>query len=572
MSECLQRRQTADGGRRTNCDAWKNGDAWMHAGALALLLAVFTLGASPTAASAQATRAEASGYTVTSSHADVLAFLDSLESRADGKIVRGTIGTTTEGRPLPYVIASRPLVRTPAEARATGKPIVYVQGNIHGGEVEGKEALQALLRDLVLEDGPNVLDSIVLIAVPIYNADGNDNWGPQARQRGSQDGPERIGLRPNAMGLDLNRDYIKNEAPETLASLRMFTTWDPDAFMDLHTTDGSYHGYALTYSPSLHPAAMVGALAPAGPWTRDTLLPELRRRVRERGFETFDYGNFMGADGRRDDPASLEKGGWATYEHKPRFGTNYYGLRNRVAVLAEAYSHDPFERRVKSTRAFVEEYLSYIAAHAAVVLARTRGGAASVARRMDTPVPIRAEMTKTPFNAPVIVETLVEMGDTLMHGTGVRRGYRRSGEFTPVTMPVYDRFDAVMTQELPQAWVLDASMTPVIERLRRHGIVATQLAQPWRGNGERFVVDSIVKARRPFQGHQEVRLEGRWTAGPMSLPAGTWVVAGDQPLALLAAVMLEPQSDDGLTTWNAFDDDLEVGATHPVRRALAPLP
>src|SRR5690606_32990514 len=244
------------------------------------------------------------------------------------------------------------------------------------------------------------------IAVPIYNADGNDNWGPQARQRGSQDGPERIGQRPNAAGLDLNRDYIKNEAPETLASLRMFTTWDPDAFMDLHTTNGSYHGYALTYSPSLHPAAMVGELAPAGPWTRDTLLPELRRRVRARGFETFDYGNFRGEWDGRDDPASLRKGGWETYEHKPRFGTNYYGLRNRVAVLAEAYSHDPFERRVKSTTAFVDEFLSFIAEHADDVTARTRRAPASLAAGRDVPVPIRAEMTKAPFNAPVIVEPL----------------------------------------------------------------------------------------------------------------------------------------------------------------------
>src|SRR5690606_2056657 len=132
-----------------------------------------------------------------------------------------------------------------------------------------------------------------------------------------------VGQRPNAQTLDLNRDYIKNEAPETRAALAMFVAWDPDVFVDLHATNGSYHGYALTYSPSLHPAAMVGELVPTGPWTRDTLLPEARRRTRERhGVETFDYGNFIGGANGREDPASLEKGGWMTYEHKPRFGTN----------------------------------------------------------------------------------------------------------------------------------------------------------------------------------------------------------------------------------------------------------
>ena len=552
-------------GRRSAVGGWRR--ARLGAG---LLLAAGTL--LPREAAAQRTRAEASGYTATSSYADVVAFLDSLQAKAPGAWLRGTYGTTTQGKAMPYVVVSRPLVRTPAEARRSGKPVVYLQGNIHGGEVEGKEAVQALLRDLMLDPRPNALDSIVLVAVPIYNADGNDAWGPQARNRGEQDGPETVGQRPNGQQLDLNRDYIKNEAPESRASLEMFRAWDPDVFVDLHTTDGSYHGYALTYSPSLHPAAMDGALAPAGPWTRDTLLPELRRRVRDRrGFETFDYGNFMGWENGREDPATLQKGGWATYEHKPRFGTNYYGLRNRVSVLSEAYSHDPFERRVKATYAFVGELLSYVGEQGATVVARARAGSDALRRGVAAPVPIRARMTTTPFTAPILVEPLIPMGDTLRHETGVRRGYKRTRQFAAVPMKVYDRFEATLTQTLPEAWVLPATATPIIERLRAHGIEASQLSRAWTGRVGAFTVDSLVKAPRPFQGHAEVRLEGRWTESRVTLPKGTWVVSGRQALALVAAIMLEPQSDDGLTTWNAFDDGLAVGGAHPVRRALDPL-
>jgi len=520
---------------------------------------------------AQSTRAERTNYAETSTHADVLGFLDSLQQVAPGRFVRGTIGYTSAGRELPFVLASRPLVRSAAEARRSGKPIVYVQGNIHGGEVEGKEALQALLRDLVLDPKRNALDSIILIAVPIYNADGNEAWGPQAQQRSEQDGPSVVGQRPNAMQLDLNRDYIKNEAPETAASLAMFRSWDPDVFVDLHTTNGSYHGYALTYAPSLHPAAMTGAVAPAGPWTRDTLLPEIRRRMRERrGFEVFDYGNFTGVNGQREDPTSLEKGGWVTYEHKPRFGTNYYGLRNRVSVLSEAYSHDPFERRVKSTHAFVAELLSFVGERGRTVLARTRSAAAGA--RAHPPVPIRARMTTSPFIAPVLVEPLRAMGDNVRHETGVRAGFRRTGTFTAVRMPVLDRFEGTLTQTMPAAWVLDATQLPVIERLRAHGVEVRRLDARWEGRGESFTVDSLVKAPRPFQGHQEVRLEGRWTEERIVLAPGSWVVPSAQRLALLALILLEPQSDDGLTTWNAFDDGLVVGAKHPVRRALADIP
>lgn len=548
----------------------------MKQGTATLIVAVALLLAAPLtprSLAAQRTTPERTDYAQTSSHADVIAFLDSLMKLAPGKMVRGTVGRTTLGREVPYIVASRPLVPTAAEARRSGRPIVYVQGNIHGGEVEGKESLQALLRDLVLDPKRNALDSIVLIAVPIYNADGNEVWGPQAQQRSEQDGPAILGQRPNGAQLDLNRDYVKNEAPETAGSLAMFRSWDPDVFVDLHTTNGSYHGYALTYAPSLHPAAMLDRLAPAGPWTRDTLLPELRRRLRERrGLESFDYGNFIGINGQREDPTQLEKGGWVTYDHRPRFGTNYYGLRGGVSVLSEAYSHDPFEKRVKVTYAFVAELLSYVGEQGRTVTARTRAASAAPASSERTPVPIRARMTTAPFTAPVIVEPLRAMGDDIRHETGVRAGFRRTHTFTPVMMPVFDRFEGTLTQTLPSAWVLDSSLTPVVDRLRAHGIEVRRLASAWRGAGESFIVDSLIKAPRPFQGHHEVRLEGRWAAEPLALAPGTWIVPASQSLRLLALILLEPQSDDGLTTWTGFDDQLAVGGRHPVRRALSPIP
>jgi hypothetical protein len=562
----MSRLAPSPSGVRSSRAGWEGARAVVVAFAALLLLAAVGM-----PAHAQSTRAERSGYTETSTHADVLAFLDSLALTAPGMFERGLFGRTGEGRELPYVIASRPLVRTAAEARATGRPVVFVQGNIHGGEVEGKESLQAILRDLLSDPRPNVLDSIVFIALPIYNADGNEAWGPGERQRGSQNGPERIGLRPNAQQLDLNRDYIKLESPEAKASLRFFARWRPDVFVDLHTTNGSYHGYALTYSPSLHPAAMEGALAPAGPFTRDTLLPELRRRVRERhNVETFDYGNFTGAFNGRDDPTSLEKGGWYTYEHKPRFGTNYHGLHNRVSILSEAYSHDPFARRVEATTAFVRELLSLVAERGAQVTARTR---VVPSRSATVPVPLRAEMTKAPFTAPVLVEQLEATGDSVRYEPGLRPGFRRTHRFTAVPMPVYDRFDATRARALPTAWLVDGSVDDaVFERLAYHGFALTEIITPIQLAGEQFIVDSIVRAPRPFQGHQEVRLEGRWEPTQVELGPGTFLVRADRNNALLAAILLEPESDDGLTTWNFFDADLAVGRAHPVRRLLQAIP
>src|ERR1051325_578657 len=298
------------------------------------------------------TRAERTNFRETSRHADVMLFLDSLKaSNASQYLSFATFGRSPQGRAIPMVVMSRPLVRSAAEAKRLNRPIVYLQGNIHGGEVEGKEALLALLRDLSSDQYLNVMDSLVIVAVPIYNADGNDAMGPQERNRTEQNGPALIGQRPNGQGLDLNRDYIKAEAPETRASLDFFRAWDPDVFVDLHTTDGSYHGYALTWAPPLNPASVF-----SGPFTRDTILPAVRSFLRDRErIETFPYGNFVSQD-------SVDRG-WFTYDHRPRFGVNYYGLRGRVAILSEAYSHDKFRDRIVSTSSFVFELLSFIAAN-----------------------------------------------------------------------------------------------------------------------------------------------------------------------------------------------------------------
>ncbi|MEJ7812558.1 MAG: M14 family metallopeptidase [Gemmatimonadaceae bacterium] len=514
------------------------------------------------------TRAERTSYAETSTYADVIAFLDSLRVRAGGAVWLGSMGRTNEGREIPYVIASNRPVATPAEARRLGRPVVYVQGNIHAGEVEGKEALLALLRDLVFEGRPNALDSLVLIAVPIYNADGNEKFAAQARNRGAQNGPEMVGQRPNAQGLDLNRDYIKAEAPETRAALALLNAWDPDVFVDLHTTDGSYHGYALTYSPSLNPAAPLGA------WARDTLLPELRRRVRRRGFETYDYGNFSDEDGRAS-PTDTLKDRWATYDHRPRFGTNYYGLRNRVSVLSEAYSHDPFERRVLATYAYVDELLSLVASRRDRVRAMTVAAdwvpPAAPASARETP--IRSELTTTPKTDLVISEDLVRVADSsAVTQPGVQRGLRRTGHFRTQRMPVYDRFTPTLRRARPAAYALDSTQADALRLLRLHGVLVERLAAPEQRTVERFVVDSVVKAQRPFQGHNEVRLAGRWERVERTLAAGTYIVPSlGQPLGILATYLLEPESDDGLVTWNVFDPQLRAGGEFPVLRLVEPV-
>jgi hypothetical protein len=345
----------------------------------------------------------------------------------------------------------------------------------------------------------------------------------------------------------------------------MFNAWDPDVFVDLHTTDGSYHGYALTYAPPLNPAAFF-----TEGYTRDTLLVEVRRNMRMRqGFEVYDYGNLA-----TNDP-SVPDNSWRTYEHTPRYGTNYYGLRGRIAVLSEAFSHDPFARRVASTYDFVEEVLGFVSDNALDIVELSREADRRTTGWGNSPttsprIAIRSRMTTRPIVDAVLVERLVP--DSTRTEPGMARGLRRTGEFVPVRMNVYTRFEPTIREPLPFAYAFAPDrFDALVSLLRLHGVAMDRLAAPAAVQVAGFMVDSIVRSGRPFEGHDETTIKGRWEASASrTLPAGTILVRGGQPLGILAAYLLEPASDDGAVTWNLLDNFIARGAEFPVVRVTHP--
>jgi hypothetical protein len=514
------------------------------------LISVLLVGAS-SPCRAQATTAERSDYKETSSHADVLAFLDSLARRTPD-LRRWTLTTSPEGRSVPVVLAARPMVDGPAAAHRSGKPIVYLQANIHAGEVEGKEAAQMLLRDLTVGPLKALLDSVVLLVVPIYNADGNDHFAPGDRNRPGQNGPAVVGERANGQGLDLNRDYIKLEAPETNGSLALIDAWDPDLFIDLHTTNGSYHGYLLTYSPGLNPNS-----PPANEYVRDHFLPNIRQRMRQRHHqETFWYGNF-----RNQTPDSLVQG-WETYDPRPRFGTNLVGMRGRLAILSEAYSNASFRDRVSVTYNFVREALSLAAEERATVK--------SVALASEHFAPDSIAV-RSVFAAPVDEDVIAEITEPAEEGSGPFARRHRTGVFRTIRMPVFDRFTASRKESLPAGYLLPAQFSDLVRLLVRQGIVVARLDAEWKGSVEGFMIDSLAVARSVFEGHRAITLEGHWAARDGAAEPGWFYVSTAQRLGVLAAYLLEPATEDGYLTWNFLDRALRRGSEYPLVRLRQPL-
>jgi zinc carboxypeptidase len=522
-----------------------------HSEGIIVRLSIVLLLVLSSSLAAQTTRPERTGFRETSSHADVLAFLDSLQ-RAGAGIRVGTLGLSPEGRRVPYVLAARPMVSGPAEARRSGKPVVYLQGNIHAGEVEGKEAAQMLLRDLTIGVLASLLDSLVLIVVPIYNADGNERLASGEENRPGQNGPATVGRNPNGQELNLNRDYVKMEAPETRGAAALITVWDPDLFIDLHTTDGSYHGYVLTYAPGLNPNS-----SPANDFVRDRLLPTVRERMRRRhGQATFSYGNF-----RNQEPDSLAQG-WETYDPRPRFGTNWMGIRGRLAVLSEGYSNADFHTRIVATYNFVREILGFLAEQRATVASLV---AASDHRTADS-VTVRSTLAP-PTRQDVIAEVTRAAGE----GAGGFARRTRTGVYRTIRMPVFDRFVASRREALPAGYLLPARFSDLVALLRRQGIVVERLRSAWSGQGERFAIDSLI-VEPLFEGHRTVRVEGRW-GEPRAIQSepGWYLVRSAQPLGILAAYLLEPASEDGVVTWNFLDRELQAGGEYPLFRTRATL-
>lgn len=493
------------------------------------------------------TRAEASGFIETSRYDDVVAFLERVAA-ASPDMHLTTMGYTMEGRAIPLLVVGAP-DGSPEAVRATGKLRVYLQGNIHGGEVPGKEALQILVRGLAAGTVPGWAEDLVLLVAPIYNADGNERVALTNRPR--QHGPlGGMGQRPNAQGLDLNRDHMKLDSPEARSLVAMMNAYDPEVAVDLHTTNGSYHAYHVTYSPPLHPGTDGGLVS----LLRERALPRMTRTIRERdGWEFYYYGNVR----RMPDGETA----WFTFDHRPRFNNNYVGLRNRVAILSEAYAYLTLEDRVRVTYRFVEEILNWARDDADAIRAANGAAEGSVVGQV---LPTRATFAAADTLTDILMGEVARerhpwTGETIL---------RRLDVVTPTPMREYGTFEATDRETVPERYYVPADVEPAVDRLAAHGVRTTVLEADTEVAVEAFRMDSTRVAERTFQGHNERELFGAWQAVTRTLPAGTVVVDVAQPLGRLAFYLLEPRADDGLANWALLDRFLEDGE-YPILRTPA---
>ncbi|HZW32630.1 MAG TPA: DPP IV N-terminal domain-containing protein [Isosphaeraceae bacterium] len=499
----------------------------------------------PEPAGALQTVAERSGYRATARYEEVASWCREF-ARATPNARLTELGRTSEGRSIPLLIVADPPVKTAAEAARSGKLLCLMIGDIHAGEVCGKEALPMLLREVFATPHPPLLKDLILAVAPIYNADGNERVSKTNRP--GQVGPEEgMGQRGNARGLDLNRDFVKLEAPETRGLVRFLNEWNPHLFIDTHTTDGSYHRYMITYEGPKNPAGDPRIIA----FMRRTFFPKVGAAFEKRtGLKAFPYGNF-----NRDHTR------WTTFPAEARYGTTYVGLRNRLSVLSEAYSHAPYETRVLATRDFVRDCLEVAASQKAEIFrllaaARTAAGRWEESSRGPTMVPIRSRARAAKEPATILgFEERQEAG-------------RRVRTDTPkdYTVELVSEFEAAESVPRPFAYLIPPAFDDAVATLQRHGLDVQELREDVELDLEVYRVEAIERSPRRFEGHHPVELRVSRQPVTRMVPAGTRVVKTAQPQGALVVGLLEPRSEDGLATWNAFDAGLNPGGEFPVLR------
>ena len=494
----------------------------------------------PTSA-APRTVAEASEYTATSTCAEVQAFIRALQ-RLSPLVRVETMAVTAEGRDVPLLVVGRPAPAGPDALKGDPRLVVYIQANIHAGEVEGKEAALALVRDIVLDPKTPYLDRIVLVVAPLFNADGNDKLDP--RNRPGQVGPEKgSGVRYNGQNLDLNRDAMKLESPEMQGLVKnVFGRWDPLLLVDCHTTNGSYHDETVTWSWPLCPNGDLPLLA----YQRDTMMPAIAAALEKTyGVLNIPYG----------DPADMRDmaKGWRTFSHQPRYMTNYFGLRNRLSVLDENYNYADYKTRVIDCYRFLRSILDYAYLHSAEIARLVAEADRRTIDRGLAPAEsdtFGVEMESKPLPKPVTVRGYeVE----IIPREGTWPEMKKTDRKKIYTMPYNADYVAKRSVRRTAAYLVSPPDAAVAAKLVQHGIAVERLTEPAELEVEAFKLQELKGGERPFQGHRTNQVKGQAAVEKRAFAAGSLVVRTAQPLGLLAAYLLEPESDDGLLTWNYFD-------------------
>ncbi len=492
-----------------------------------------------------ATVSETSGWKTTGRYDEVERLCAAFPKKFAGKVKCEKFGVTPEGRPMLALVASADGTVEPAQLKAKQRPAVLLVGGIHAGEIDGKDAGFWLLRTLL--DGtqsPGLLGKVTVVFVPVFNADGHERFGPNHRP--NQNGPEAMGWRVTSQNLNLNRDWVKAEAPEMVAMLKLMQKYDPQVFADLHVTDGAKFQphVGVTLEPRFASTAELNALGLA---LSDALMTGLGAR----GHQALDFYPSFAKD---DEPLS----GFGYGVPPPRFSHAYWGARRRVGVLVETHSWKSYAVRVKTTHDVCLLLLEQAAAQGVAWRKAMDAADAADLKRGGEDLPIAWDNTgkvSTPFDFPGYAYTQEE---SAVSG----KKWVRYDETKPMVWKeqLYTEVVPVASARVPKAgWIVPPGQAALVgEKLKVHGFAFEPIAK--RRDQASVQAFRVTKAKfkpTPYEGRLTVNVAGEWKDEPRDVLAGSLFVPSAQKGIVLLLQLLEPTAPDSLMAWGFFNAHLE---------------
>lgn len=501
------------------------------------------------------TLAEQTDYHKSWNYADTIKFAEKL-AKASDLIEYKSFGKSGEGRDIPLLIVAENKDFTPEKAKKSSKAIVFIQAGIHSGEIDGKDAGFALLRDIAItKTRADLLENSIILFVPIYNVDGHELSSPYNRI--NQNGPDEMGFRGTSTNLNLNRDYMKADAPETRAWLKLWNDWKPDFFVDCHVTDGAEFRYNVTYE-----YAHFGEVAPEiKNWMDAHFDGKVVPKVESEGNLLTHYIEFAGRE---------VTGGVATFIATPRFATGYVPLLNRPGLLIETHSYKPYKSRVRGTYDVLRYTIEEInQSKASLFEANKKAEAETIERGVtydaNRQFPLRLDIA--PNSKPLdfkgteykIEDSPISGAKAIVYGTKPLN----------ITIPKFDEAKVTASVAPPLYYIVPAQWQNVIEILQIHGIKFERIAKPLTVEVESYRLLEPKFAAMSFESHNTVSYKIVPVKETRTFPANSVIVPTAQEAANVLIHLLEPDSQDSLMYWGFFSaifEQKEYGEAYVIEK------
>lgn len=485
---------------------------------------------------AQQTPYELSNKNQTATYEQAIAYYKQL-AKVSPQAKLLSYGTTDFGKPLHLLVLSKNKVFDPIELRKNNQRILLINNGIHPGEPEGIDASMMLARDLLKDN--HLPDNVVICIIPVYNIDGSFNRS--STSRANQNGPEAYGFRGNSKNYDLNRDFIKTDSKNSAAFQEIFNTWQPEIFVDTHTSNGADYQYTMTLIPTqkdkLNPIL--------AEYLTKTMVPALYAGMKKKGYELIPYINSV---------ENTPDAGIIGFLETPRYSTGYAALHNSIGFMPETHMLKAYQKRVESTYQLLQTYVDLVNRDAKIIGENKRK--ADEAASIQKDFPLSWKLNESTYELITFKGFAAKYKPSAVSGAD-RLYYDRNDPYTK-KIKYWNKFEPQLSVEKPAAYVIPKAWDKVIGLLKLNGVQVQELKADKELAVDVYYIEDYKTASRPYEGHyihNNVQLVTKKQT--LKFYKGDYLVYVNQPQNRYIMETLEPQATDSFFNWNFFDSVLD---------------